>query len=144
MRTVFDELKDLIDYIQVVYSEVTDEWFRETAARINLKKSQVADIDADGAIYRHIMGYVQLLNDKSADITLRLSGVCACVVTARVKAQNSIEYKIQTYKTDRHEFGRVPINKCVNDLFGLRIFLSAPLTFEDINRFIEDTYQGRY
>lgn len=115
MRTVFDELKDLIDYIQVVYSEVTDEWFRETAAMINLKKSQVADIDADGAIYRHIMGYVQLLNDKSADITLRLPGVCACVVTARVKAQNSIEYKIQTYKTDRHEFGRVPINKGFTD-----------------------------
>ena len=36
MRTVFDELKDLIDYIQVVYSEVTDEWFREAAARISL------------------------------------------------------------------------------------------------------------
>ncbi len=144
MRTVFDELKDLMDYIQTVYSEVTDEWFNGTVARINLKKLQVSDIDTDGDIYQHIMGYVQLLNDKSADITLRLSGVCTCTVTARVKAQNSIEYKIQTYKTDRHEFGKVPINKCVNDLFGLRIFLSMPLTFEDINRFIEDTYQGKY
>ena len=110
MRTVFDELKDLIDYIQVVYSEVTDEWLNGTDARVNLKKSQVADIDVDGAIYKHVMEYVQLLNDKSADITLRLSGVCACMVTARVKAQNSIECKIQPYKTDRHEFGRVPIS----------------------------------
>ena len=144
MRSAFDELKDLIDYIQSAYTEVTDEWLRSTSAKTNLKKSQVADIDADGAIYRSIMEYVQLLNDRSADITLQLSGVCSCMVTARVKAQNSIEYKIQTYKTDRHEFGRVPINKCINDLFGVRIFLEAPLTFDEIYAFIADTYQGQY
>lgn len=127
MRSAFDELKDLIDYIQSAYTEVTDEWLRSTSVKTNLKKSQVADIDADGAIYRSIMEYVQLLNDRSADITLQLSSVCSCMVTARVKAQNSIEYKIQTYKTDRHEFGRVPINKCINDLFGVRIFLGSPV-----------------
>lgn len=144
MRSVFDDLKDLIDYIQTAYSEVTDEWLRSTNAKTNLKKSQVADIDTDGAIYRSIMEYVQLLNDRSAEITLQLSGVCSCMVTARVKAQNSIEYKIQTYKTERHEFGKVPINKCVNDLFGVRIFLEVPLTFDEIYGFVADTYQGRY
>ena len=144
MRSAFDELKDLIDYIQSAYTEVTDEWLRGGGAKTNLKKSQVADIDADGAIYRSIMEYVQLLNDRSADISLQLSSVCSCMVTARVKAQNSIEYKIQTYKTDRHEFGRVPINKCINDLFGVRIFLEVPLTFDEIYAFIAETYQGQY
>ena len=132
MKSTFDELKDLIDYIQSVYTEITDEWLRETPTKTNLKNALVADIDADGIIYKSIMEYVQLLNEKSADITLPLASVCSCKVTARVKAQNSIEFKIQNYKTERHEFGKIPINKCINDLFGIRIFLREPLTFEEV------------
>ena len=100
MKSTFDELKDLIDYIQSVYTEITDEWLRETPTKTNLKNALVADIDADGIIYKSIMEYVQLLNEKSADITLPLASVCSCKVTARVKAQNSIEFKIQNYKTE--------------------------------------------
>ena len=144
MRSVFDDLKDLIDYIQSVYTEVTHEWLEGAHVRTNLKKSQVSDIDIDGAISKNIMEYVWLLNEKSACITLQLSFVCDCQVTARVKAQNSIEYKIQNYKTARHEFGRIPINKCVNDLFGVRIILDFPLTFEAIQTFVENTYQDKY
>ena len=116
----------------------------ETPTKTNLKNALVADIDADGIIYKSIMEYVQLLNEKSADITLPLASVCSCKVTARVKAQNSIEFKIQNYKTERHEFGKIPINKCINDLFGIRIFLREPLTFDEVYSFIEDTYPNRY
>ena len=144
MKSVFDELKNLIDYIQTVYTEITSEWWHGESVKINLKKSQVSAIDADGTIYKSIMEYVQLLNERCADITLQLSSVCSCQVTARVKAQNSIEYKIQNYKTDRHEFGKVPINKCVNDLFGVRIILESPLTFDEIHAFVEKTYPDKY
>ncbi len=144
MKSVFEELKNLIDYIQTVYIEITNEWLHGECAKINLKRSQVSDIDMDGAIYKSIMEYVQLLNERSAGITLQLSSVCSCQVTARVKAQNSIEYKIQNYKTDRHEFGKIPINKCVNDLFGVRIILESPLTFEEIRAFVENIYQDKY
>lgn len=144
MGNVFDELKNLIDYIQTVHAEITDEWLQGASVKINLKKAQVSDIDIDGAIYKSIMEYVQLLNERSANIILRLSSVCSCQVTARVKAQNSIEYKIQNYKTDRHEFGKVPINKCINDLLGVRIILESPLTFDEIHAFVEKIYQGRY
>ena len=37
MKSTFDELKDLIDYIQSVYTEITDEWLRETPTKTNLK-----------------------------------------------------------------------------------------------------------
>lgn len=144
MRNVFDDLKTLIDYIQSVYTEVTSEWLRMANTKINLKKSRVADISIGGMIYKSIMEYVQLLNERSAGISLQLSSVRSCQVTARVKAHNSIEYKIQNYKTDQHEFGKIPINKCVNDLFGDRIFLETPLTFDEIRTFVEDTYQGKY
>ena len=55
MRSVFDELKELIDYIQLVYSMVTDEWLQNAREKINLRKTQVSDIDADGTIYQSIM-----------------------------------------------------------------------------------------
>lgn len=144
MRDIFDELKDLIDYIQSVYSNITDEWLRNAKIRINLKKTRVSDIDIDGTIYQTIMEYIQLLNNRSADITLKLFFVCSCKVTARVKSQKSIEFKIQNYKTSRHAYGKVPINKCVNDLFGVRIILDTPLTFKEICTFLEETYQEKY
>lgn len=144
MSGVFDELKSLIDYIQIVYVKVTDEWLHCGNDKINLKKSQISDVDVNGTIYNNIMEYVQLLNEKSADITLQLSSICSCQITARVKTQNSIEYKIQNYKTDKHEFGKIPINKCINDLFGVRIILESPLAFEEIHTFVAETYQGKY
>ena len=112
--------------------------------KINLKKTLVSDIDEDGIIHQNIIEYAQLLNEKSADIVLRLFSVCSYQVTARVKTQNSIEYKIQNYKTAQHELGKIPINKCINDLFGVRIIVDTPLSFEEVHTFIKETYQGKY
>lgn len=75
---------------------------------------------------------------------MKLSCVCNSQVTSRVKAQNSIEYKIQRYKTDLHEFGKIPVNKCINDLFGIRIFLDPAVPFEDIYTFVDVAYQQKY
>ena len=144
MRNVLDELKSLIDYIEVVYSDITSEWAASNSVKVNLKKSLVSDIEADSTIYKTISEYVQILNDHSAEVSLGLSSVCACKVTARVKAQNSIEFKIHNYKTEQHEFGKVPINKCFNDLFGIRIILSPEQSFEQIISFVKDTYPGKY
>lgn len=144
MITDFNKLKDLIDYIDSAYSNVTDEWFKNTKLKINLKKALVCEIDTNGMIYQTIMEYVQLLNEKSASIALQLPLVCSCQVTARVKAQNSIGYKIQNYKTDQHAFGKIPINKCFNDLFGVRIVLDTPVTFKEIHEFICNIYKGKY
>ncbi|WP_455683245.1 hypothetical protein [Thomasclavelia sp.] len=42
----------------------------------------------------------------------------------RIKADNSIFSKLATYRTSvRHQFGEIPLNKCINDLFGMRIIV---------------------
>lgn len=143
LEYVFEELKKLIDYIQSVYTEITEEWIQGTCAKINLKKHQISDVEVNGTIYKNIMSYVQFLNEHNVGITLQLSKVCSYPVTARVKTQNSIEYKIQSYKTELHEYGKVPIIKCINDLFGIRILLGATLTFEEIHKFIEEFYPAK-
>ena len=50
LEYVFEELKKLIDYIQSVYTEITEEWIQGTCAKINLKKHQISDVEVNGKI----------------------------------------------------------------------------------------------
>ncbi len=99
MKKVYKDLKALIDYLQKEYTNTTTVWKKSDHANINQKRSLVIEIDSNGKIYQAISEYVQLLNEVSAEITLSLSTICQSKVTARVKAQNSIEFKI--------EFGKI-------------------------------------
>lgn len=49
------------------------------------------------------------------------------IINTRVKTHNSIEYKIENYRSN-HEDGKIPINKCLNDLYGIRIILSEDIS----------------
>lgn len=142
MKFALQELEALINSIQAEYTAITNEWENKSKTAINLKHTTVSDIDE--TIYNNILDYVQLLNDKIINIFMRLSSTCSYQVTVRVKTQNSIEYKIQNYKTEKHGFGKIPINKCINDLLGIRIFLEEALTFDEISSFIKDVYQNKY
>lgn len=144
MKDVYDELRAVIDFLQCKYSEVTNEWLQSSVRQMNMKKVLVAEIDVGGPVYQSIMEYVQLLNERSVDIELQLSSVCNCAVTSRVKAKNSIEYKIYNYKTARHVYGKIPMNKCINDLFGARIILDTYLTFEELRAFVFREYSNSY
>lgn len=144
MKSIYDDLKRLIDYINSAHQQITRIWNEQTTDRVNLSKCCVSDIALDGTIYKNIADYVKLLNEKSSTILLELSSLCSCQVTARVKTQNSIELKIQNYNSSTHEYGKVPVNKCINDLFGVRIILSSVLSHDEILNFINETYGGKY
>ena len=139
------ELKKLIDFMQTVYTKITKEWFQVSTRQVNLKKRYVSDIELDGEIYKAIAEYIQLLNERSANFSLSFDSICASPTSSRVKNLNSVEYKIQRYKSDeQHELGKVPINKCFNDLFGARIILDPPIALTDILAFISSTYANEY
>lgn len=144
VNEMFEDLKILVDYIQTVYDDITDNWINSEHAKVNLKRTLVSDLESEGTVYQNIMDYTQLLKDQSTFIVMELSVLCTCPVTARIKTKNSIEFKIQKYKTESHEFGKIPVNKCINDLFGVRIVLEEPADYETIQAFIEGTYGGRY
>lgn len=144
MMNSYSQLKLLIDYIQEMYLSVTDKWEHQNKYNINLKKSLVSHINNNDSIYKYICEYVSYLNEQTSDILLGLPDVCSYSVNARIKTYNSIEYKIQNYTTEKHGYGQVPINKCFNDLFGVRIFLEEPLTFEEIHTFVDNNYNRKY
>lgn len=60
-------------------------------------------------------------------------------INTRIKGQNSIEYKIENYVLN-HENGNVPINKCLNDLFGIRVIIAEDISHKDIQNYITDRY----
>lgn len=144
MSDVLYELGDLIEHIHSQYTDFTNEWLYKLPIKFNLKKMRVDDIEVNGLIYKHILEYVRMLNEKSAEIVLEISGVSSQKVTSRVKTQNSIEYKINNYKTEQHEYGKIPINKCLNDLFGLRIVTKTPVSFDEVFSFVGEKYNGKY
>lgn len=145
MDNAYDNLKNLIDYLHSSYTEIARNWMLGDYPKINIKKFLVSDIDNNEIIYKSIMKYIELLNDQTPDVVLQFPFICSYVVRSRIKAQNSIEYKIKNYKTADHNFGKIPIKKCLNDLFGVRITLDPPsLDFEQILSFIDETYQGKF
>ncbi|MBQ5995465.1 MAG: hypothetical protein IJL63_06390 [Clostridia bacterium] len=113
---------------------------------MNLKKKYVSHIDLNGEIYKSVNEYTKFLNGKCLILADELNNqMKESYITSRVKSQNSIEAKIQGYRsTEGHEYGKVPIIKCLNDLFGVRIILKTPLTFEEIYGFISDKYGKKY
>lgn len=141
---MLEDLKLLIDYVQTIYDDITNIWMASEHDKVNLKRTLVSDIESEGRVYQNIMDYTQLLKNQSTFILMELSAVCSCQVTARIKTKNSIEYKIQRYKTESHEFGKIPVNKCINDLFGIRIVLKEPAGYHAIQAFVEKAYGGAY
>lgn len=103
----YEELGRVIAYMQSKYEEVTRRWNESTTLHINLRRTYMDSIDGGQDIYASIFGYVQLLNEVSAEIFMDLSLLRSSLeITSRVKAQNSIEYKITSYKGEKHEFGK--------------------------------------
>ena len=60
-------------------------------------------------------------------------------INIRIKTRNSIEYKIQNY-TKNHEDGKIPINKCLNDIFGIRLITKDNYSFDEIKIFMKNKY----
>lgn len=56
-------------------------------------------------------------------------------------SKNSIEFKIENY-IKNHEDGKIPINKCFNDLFGIRIICNEELSFDKIVKLINNKYSN--
>lgn len=45
-------------------------------------------------------------------------------VRYRIKQSESINEKLLYYMSEKHQFGKIPLNKCLNDFLGFRILVS--------------------
>lgn len=142
---MLEELNILLDSIKAQYKQLYLEWKQsELYVPINQRKKLVKDIKNDNEILNVILDYRLFLNENHLDIKIAFDKLnLQSEVNSRVKAQNSIEFKINNYMTDKHEYGEVALNKCLNDLYGIRIIFNENVEYNDIKKFIDEKYNGK-
>lgn len=136
---MFEELERLISFMESIYEEITNIWTNDKMyLKINMKSMVVKKLSEDNEEKENIMRYRQFLNDRALGLTMSFESLkLSCVVDTRIKARNSIEYKIYRY-IQEHSDGEIPINKCFNDLFGVRIILDNYIEYEKIKEYINN------
>lgn len=132
----YTEIDKLIVLIQNIYEEICAKWNAFYLGKpVNLKKKLVRDIRDDGSIFSYILAHRAFLAELFSTEQFSLPHV-----PNRIKTQNSLESKINRYIDNKPEHGLSPINKCVNDLFGIRIICDGEIDFEDLQNHINCSY----
>lgn len=135
---MIEDLEKLINFIQSEYNNITDKWENSiNYKKINLKSNLVCDLIDNKENFNNIIQYRDFINENIIQLIMDFKQFNNenSKVNIRAKAKNSIEYKMENY-IKNHENGRVPINKCFNDLFGIRIICGIELTKEQIIKLI--------
>lgn len=141
---MLEDLEKLLDFIQIEYMEFTEKWeLSDDYSKINLKNNSVCDVLENKEILDTIVNYREFINENNIQLIMDFKqfNTDKSKVNIRTKAKNSIEYKIKNY-IQNHENGKVPINKCFNDLFGIRIICDEELTNSQITNLINDKYSN--
>lgn len=143
---MLEELYKLITFIQKEYFEFNEKW--ETSnyySKINLRKYEVSDLLNNEDLLNVIFNYREFINVHNVQLVMDFQNFNSnySKINTRVKAKNSIEDKITRYtKSSEHENGKIQINKCLNDLFGIRFITDYNFTFEEILYFIVKNYDN--
>lgn len=142
---MLEELEQLITLIQEEYDYMLIKWEQyELYERINQKKILVKDINDNNNILNSIFNYRTFINKNHLYLKMNFDALnLKSEINTRVKAQNSIEYKINNYMSSKHEFGMIPLNKCLNDLYGIRVIFEEDVEHSVIKNFINTKYRGK-
>ena len=141
---MIEELEKLIEFIQKEYNELTNKWENsEYYSKVNWKNTLVCNILEDKELLDTIISYRDFINENIIQLLMDFKqfNTDTAKVNIRAKAKNSIEYKIENY-IKNHENGEVPINKCFNHLFGIRIICSNKIENEQIMQLINTKYKN--
>ena len=135
------ELTKLINLIQIKFNDINENWIKEpNYFPLNMKKKRVDDVYKDESLLLYVFNYRQFINDNVSDIVNDIqTQKFTNVVNTRVKASNSIQYKIQNYEYN-HEDGKIALKKCLNDIFGIRMIFEKDINYEEIKEYIEKAF----
>lgn len=138
---MLEDLGKLIQVIQNNYERICSMWDSTNQNAFSLKKELVCDTITNADILNRVFEYRSLINDQLAYIVFDLDKInyVNSSVTSRVKAQNSIEYKLNNYCTN-HENGKIPIKKCLNDLLGVRIVINEEFSHQNVKNYMQQNF----
>ena len=140
-----ESLKHILDSIQKCcdfYLNFCDLWNEywdknELGKHFNQKKSVVKE-SRNKDIYEEIMKYYNFLNNNLKEFSI--DGKSFFDYESRIKGYVSLESKIDKYIYLKKEQGKIPINKCLNDLFGMRFTIFDQNTYNEIDSLIKKEF----
>ncbi len=139
---MFATLNKLIQMIEIEYKKEASNWEKcDSYQKVNLKKKTINDLAQTGELLPLVFAYRLFINQtiNTFSFDLQNNDFGKCKINTRIKAQNSIEYKFKNYKQN-HENGNISINKCFNDIYGLRIILESYISHEKIRDWIKENH----
>jgi hypothetical protein len=158
----YTKLDYAIDVICQVIHEIIDlhEEFSSSLiseSPFNLKRTQVSDIveqvDESNTyiIDKRFHSFLNRYLTKVDELTIHIDLVYTYSdldFRLRVKQPESIIYKLVHYYSGKQEKGKLPLNKCLNDLLGFRVILPNfkhdCTLFKKMCSYIERTYKIKY
>lgn len=134
-------VKLIIELINTFYKEHNDHYFKviEPSTRFNLNKKRIDHLMCtekksiiDDDLSEYCFKYRNSLNTLERKLLKRLSkqdedsgSDLSQFLKFRVKQAISISSKWEKYiSSDRHSYGKIPLQKCLNDLMGFRYLIS--------------------
>lgn len=140
---MLEELEQIVKFIIEEHKKSNEKWRNsEYYFKLNLNKIEVKDIP-NSEYLENILNYREFININNVDLMEELKDkftVGNTKILNRVKLKNSVEDKIAQYNTERHENGNIPVNKCLNDLFGVRAIYDSDVNFDEIHNFIKEKF----
>ena len=145
-----ETIEELVDNIISLYKLVDNTLVIANKA-INLNKVEVKmvsldyDVDFYFSFFDSIAKYRERLKQVLTEDTLSIvNGVKNnnIFVESRIKNINSIFSKIYQYNLIKSEHGAVPLNKCLNDLFGIRIEIPVS-NLKNVKRILEQSNMAK-
>ncbi len=133
-----EELKTLIENVAVIYKEVCQDWDKAVHKKFNQSKFTVNELLSDGEKLLDAFHYRDFLNKEECLKIVEISKLDN-VSHVRVKQFNSMIYKIAKYKIKKvnGSTGTIPINKCLNDILGLRVITKENFIFKNVFDFVK-------
>lgn len=141
---MLDELENLISFIQNEYIQFNEKWQNsDYYFKFDLKNNLIVDLSENEQMLNTIFNYREFINENNIQLLLDFKrfNTKNAKVNIRTKAKNSIEYKIKNY-IENHENGKIPINKCLNDLFGIRIICAEKMGYAQITELIKYKFKN--
>lgn len=139
-----EELDKTISFIYNKFTLINNQWKRQkNYDELNMKKNKVKDILTNNKISSIIYNYhsylFSLYNEflaESEHLTLNNN------LELRLKNYNSLQDKVNRYCLyEKHEYGEIPINKCINDILGFRLIFNQEVDFKMIRKYIHNKYK---
>ncbi len=138
-ESFLDNLDSLLECAVAPHSHASELWSQIHTGQPNLRKGQVRDMYNDDLLMRAVLEYDRFLSEIDPDSIISDYEREEFEVRSRIKMQNSIQQKLDRYMGMSHQ-GKVPINKCFNDLFGIRIIANCRISHREICGHIHDVF----